>query len=256
MAGKPVIVNYSASDFLGGTILLDPWEELAFRRLCDLIYITGGDVPDDKGLATFTKTGKRWPKIRRRLIELNKIEVRNDRLSQGRCRDELGAAEHRMLAASKAGRASVERRNALKGHDTASTTVATAVERTLKNRTNAETNDRSTNHDPRTTIEERKKERGGAKDALAGYAFEGQTIRLTQPDLDRWRHAYTHIADIIAELTAADDFYTQNPPKDGKWFFAASNWLRRANEQIAAAKKKEDDLADERKRNIASGLSL
>ena len=55
MSKKPIKVDYSPSDFLGGTILLDVYEELAYRRICDLIYVMDGKLPDDKALADLTK---------------------------------------------------------------------------------------------------------------------------------------------------------------------------------------------------------
>jgi hypothetical protein len=65
------------------------------------------------------------------------------------------------------------------------------------------------------------------------YAFEGQTIRLTQKDFDKWRESYRAIRDLRAELQAADDYYTENPPKDGKWFFVVSRWLAKNNREAA-----------------------
>jgi len=90
MSKKPIKIDYSPSDFLGGTILLDVYEELAYRRLCDLIYVMDGKLPDDKALADLTKTKKRWPKIRQRLLDLGKIEVKNGFILNSRCMLELG----------------------------------------------------------------------------------------------------------------------------------------------------------------------
>ena len=125
--GKPFKVDYSASDFLGGTILLDAWEELAFRRICDLIYVTHDDLPDNNKLAQLTKVGRRWTKIRARLIELGKIEEINGRISQPRCRRELADAEARIIQAKRAGMASAEKRKALKELQGESTGVTSGV---------------------------------------------------------------------------------------------------------------------------------
>lgn len=65
----------------------------------------------------------------------------------------------------------------------------------------------------------------------APYAFVGRVIRLKPNDFERWRTSYPHIPDIIAELQAADDYYAENPPRGGKWFFAVSRWLKRANDE-------------------------
>jgi len=89
MAKKPIKIDYSPSDFLGGTILLSPWEELAYRRICDLIYVMDGELPDDKALADLTKTKSRWPAVRKRLLFLEKIQVKNGRIFNERCTAEL-----------------------------------------------------------------------------------------------------------------------------------------------------------------------
>jgi len=82
-----------------------------------------------------------------------------------------------------------------------------------------------------------KKEKVGGAEAppekvvpIRRYAFEGKIIRLDQPGLDRWRETYRLIPDIVAVLQSADDYYAESPPKDGKWFFPVSNWLKREND--------------------------
>lgn len=62
------------------------------------------------------------------------------------------------------------------------------------------------------------------------YAFEGRVVRLEQPDLARWKETYRAIPDILAVLQTADDYYSENPPKDGKWFFPVSRWLQKEND--------------------------
>ena len=114
MAKIPAKVFYSASDCVGGTILLDAWEELAYRRICDLIYVTGDNLPDDDAMPMLTKVGRRWPKIRARLVALEKIVVENGRISNPRCRRELADAGRRIEAAMTGALASVEARKSLK----------------------------------------------------------------------------------------------------------------------------------------------
>ena len=76
--------------------------------------------------------------------------------------------------------------------------------------------------------EERKEEGAGKKSK--DYAFEGKIIRIDHSQADAWRRNFPKV-DLIPELTAADAYYVENPPKDGKWFFAVSNWLKRSNER-------------------------
>lgn len=86
---------------------------------------------------------------------------------------------------------------------------------------------------------------GACAPANKDYAFKGRTIRLTRDDYDRWRNAYSFLQNFDAELTAADDYYTQNPPRDGKWYFPVSNWLKRRNEE-AKARRDEEAAASQR----------
>lgn len=78
---------------------------------------------------------------------------------------------------------------------------------------------------------------GEKKDRGAGappMAFVGKVIRLTAEDYERWKTTFHAVPDMHAELTAADAHYADKPPKDGKWFFPVSNWLKRAHEQALA----------------------
>ncbi|WP_293960367.1 hypothetical protein [Sneathiella sp.] len=69
----------------------------------------------------------------------------------------------------------------------------------------------------------------------AGYAFAGKIIRLNQADFNRWEEAYQSIPDLKAELTALDDyFHTQNPKN---WFAAVSGALKKRNNQYLDGKK-------------------
>lgn len=83
-------------------------------------------------------------------------------------------------------------------------------------------------------IREEKKDRGA--DAPTDMAFVGRVIRLKASDYDRWRRTYHAIPDFVAELTKADDFYSESPPKDGKWFFPVSKWLDRAHKDALAGR--------------------
>lgn len=75
------------------------------------------------------------------------------------------------------------------------------------------------------------KEEGGREDAQTDFAFVGKIIRLKEDDFARWRKAYSAIPDLIAELTKADDYYSENPPPGGKWFFPVSQWLAKAHRE-------------------------
>lgn len=69
------------------------------------------------------------------------------------------------------------------------------------------------------------------------YAFEGNTVRILSSQFDHWRKIYSKIPDLMTALQAADDYYTENPPADGKWFFKVSNWLKKDNDTADAKRK-------------------
>ena len=52
------------------------------------------------------------------------------------------------------------------------------------------------------------------KGATKNYAWQGQVIRLSQAQLDKWRAAYPYIPDLEAVLQKADDYYADDPPPD------------------------------------------
>ena len=48
-AKKPLSIQYCAADFLAGTVTLSPLAELAYRRICDLIYNCGDRLGHSSG---------------------------------------------------------------------------------------------------------------------------------------------------------------------------------------------------------------
>lgn len=127
-----LFVEYCAKDFLDGTQTLDPWEELAYRRICDLIYATEDNLADDdKRLAWQTKTGNRWPRIKAELVAQGKILLVEGRITNRRCQKTLEKSARNILQKSAAGKASAATRNALKNKETNSTAVGGAVATTV-----------------------------------------------------------------------------------------------------------------------------
>lgn len=94
---------------------------------------------------------------------------------------------------------------------------------------------------------ERKKERGGAgAPADVGFAFVGKVVRLKADQLSQWRTSYHAIPDIMAEINLADDYYHENPPPNGSWFFPVSRWLQKEHEAALAARRTPLDIAEEK----------
>lgn len=125
---KPFYVNWNARDALDGMMNLSETEELAYRRLLDMIYASNDELEDnDESLKWSTKAGSRWPKVKKRLLELGKIEVIDGRITNPVCRERLAESRGRIAQAIDAGNASAESRKQLKLLEATPTGVATAV---------------------------------------------------------------------------------------------------------------------------------
>lgn len=76
MARSPVWIRWFPKDAMDGMAQLAPMEELAYRRILDLIITTGDALrDDDRALAWMTKAGRQWRAIKVRLIDMGKITV-------------------------------------------------------------------------------------------------------------------------------------------------------------------------------------
>ena len=123
---KALFIDYCPKDMLDDCNALDAIEELAYRRLIDLVVTTGDDIPDDdKRLAWMTKTGRRWKLVKAALISAGKIEVSEGKIRVAKAADMVRKSVQRIEQKSAAGRASAERRKSLESNETTSTAVAT-----------------------------------------------------------------------------------------------------------------------------------
>lgn len=138
---KPLFIDWCSKDALDGMIQLDIYEELAYRRILDLIVSANNRLEDasDEKLGIMTKLGAaRWRKARPRLFEVpnddeepklylategGRTYIRNARMDE-----EIEAARGRIAKASGAGKASAEKRaengKPLEDNETGSTHVA------------------------------------------------------------------------------------------------------------------------------------
>ena len=90
MNGLPYYKAYPR-DFIEGTIGLDFETKAAYRLVLDLIYMQGGNLPDDAryiaGLLGCSV--KKWNALRKTLIEAGKIVVKGEHLGNLRADKEL-----------------------------------------------------------------------------------------------------------------------------------------------------------------------
>lgn len=114
---KALFVRYCAADFLGGTQLMSPFDELAYRRIVDLIYHTGDNLPDDDvALAHATKAGDRWPEIKKRLLDTEKIKLVHGRITNDRCRQEIEKVRRKIVKCKASSALAAEARKTSKSN--------------------------------------------------------------------------------------------------------------------------------------------
>jgi len=122
----PFWVRWRPKDALDGMAPLSPLEELAYRRILDLIF-TSNDrlLDDDRALAWMTKTLRSWAKVKARLIELGKIMVEGGYIRNQRATEACIESRSFIAQKSAAGQCSAEKRKALRNKQTTPTDVAT-----------------------------------------------------------------------------------------------------------------------------------
>ena len=129
MSTKALFVTWEPKAALDGVMQLDPWEELAYRRILDLIYVSGNRlVDDDKKLAWMTKTGSRWTRIRKTLFagDAPKLYVADGYVRNKKCDEKLAGIDQKVAQNRRAGKASAAKRKRLKNNETGATAVAGA----------------------------------------------------------------------------------------------------------------------------------
>lgn len=120
-----------------------------------------------------------------------------------------------------------------------------------KNKDTADANAHANAYAPPPLPTEEEEEREESKvtadavSTVAKYAFAGRVIKLTAPDLGRWRAAYTNI-DIVAELQSRDDWLSSevaDPKLVKKWFHSTSKYLSNRND-VAFQKRQKEEADD------------
>jgi uncharacterized protein YdaU (DUF1376 family) len=221
---KPFWVKWSPKDALDGMMTLGPWEELAYRRLLDLIYATGDNLPDDdRKLAWMTKTGRRWPGIKKSLLADGKIAVDNGRITNPRCQETLQESARFFAQKVGAGTASASRRKALTINNTTSTDVAAPVA------THAPTNIESKNTDriPSTALPVAPREAalclrtGGEGREGGGHPADPPTPPTPRPGDYHADHAQT-LKRVLEIMGVSDD-----PRWAGHGGASVDAWLKR-----------------------------
>src|ERR1700735_1552125 len=147
--GQMISIPWVSKDALDGMLVLDPMEELAYRRILDLIYVTEDNLPDDdKKLAWMTKTGRQWKRIKASLIAIGKITVSDHKICNTKCTDTIQKTRKRIEQRKNAGKVSAERRKILEYKETNSTSVDPPLQREDSEPVNETANAPPTSHKP------------------------------------------------------------------------------------------------------------
>ena len=220
--------QHNLGDYASATKHLSLLEHGVYRQLLDLYY--GTEVPLPPDLDKVCRLIGAYGTAQRKAVEqvLNEFFEKNSSGWNNKRAD--AEIEKYRAKAEKAKKSASSRWTLMRTH---SDGIATALP--TKSEGNA-------NHKPITNNQE-KKVVGGAP--APDYAFVGKLVKLTYDDFVRWKKTYSAIPDLMAELEAADAYYHQNPPADGKWWFVVSNWLKREHAKLVKA---EQEARDERNR--------
>lgn len=213
-------------DALGGYMGLSLEERGAYTTLLDLLYQNGEPLLDnERYLAGWMQCSlRKYRALRDRLLDLGKIVRLDDgRLTNPRFDKEV------------ASKAETSRKSAESGENGGK--KSGEVRRKVKE--NNENSKRSLQKNEAISEAQKESKKEGGADAQP-YAFVGRTIRIKPIDLERWQDSYSAIADWPATLTKADDYFTENPVADGKWYFRLSGWLKREHDDIVAKRAKND----------------
>lgn len=206
------------ADYLKDTTHLGALESGAYLHLI-MDYWQNGKLPtDDKSLARIAKlTSREWKRLKSTLQSFFYEGWRHKRIDE-----ELAHAAD--ISAKRAAAAAARE-------------AARAARSSGQDGIISSSNDPSSDDTVHSSQSTKKEKIGGAR--APTYAFEGRIVRLGQVDFNRWKDTYSALPDITATLQAADDYYSENRPKDGKWFFPVSRWLQKEHDQIVASREKQ-----------------
>lgn len=227
---RPWMPLYIA-DYLGDTTHLGAMESGAYLHLI-MDYWQNGRLPDDeRKLARIARlTDKEWKASKATLKSFFYDGWKHKRID-----NEIQVAARIAESNTEKAREAANRRWAKHNTEKREAMLGACLEQCSGD---AQTD--ATTDAPECTLHTShfiEKEIGGAEAPaekvipMRRYVFEGRTVKLEQSAFDRWKKAYHAIPDFQAALQAADDYYSENPPKDGKWFFPVSRWLEKQHTQ-------------------------
>lgn len=131
-ASEFAYVSYCPQRLINKLFNLDVYEEIAYRRITDMILMSADTLmDDDKKLGYSTKLGKaKWLKVKASLMAQKLLYVEDGRITSLECQQQLERVEAQIMQKSIAGKASAESRGkkpkSLINNNTTQTAVGTA----------------------------------------------------------------------------------------------------------------------------------
>ena len=205
MSARPWHKRYH-SDALTGFRPLSLEERGAYQTLLDMMYDTGGSIPDNERYlaGAMNATMGRWRKLRQSLIDQGKIGLDGDgRIVNDRVLAELEKTKNLSESASKSGKKGAKNKQELaKKANENSGGGENSLEGRPSHIRGQKPEEDQYNIDPLEggASREDQGDHDGGERQPSKYAYEGAVIRLTHGDFGTWRTRYHAIPDIMAEL--------------------------------------------------------
>jgi uncharacterized protein YdaU (DUF1376 family) len=220
-------VDFYFEDWLTGTFEMRAELRGALITICAVIWKTGDQLKDnDEALARWNAMKVRhWRSVKAELIASGKIKVEDGFIRHTRASAELQASQKRREIAQEKGAKGGQKRiethaiadaNPLQDNKTPPS-PAQAPARVLP--------------PTATPIEESKEEEAPAAPPSNQYVWEGEVVRLTKADYDKWSKMAPDV-DLNAYLLDRDPWLVANPRDN--WFMCTRRDLSNRQQAITA----------------------
>lgn len=213
---------------------LDAEKAGAYLLLIMAYWVSGRPLPDDdEHLATVARVPfARWKKALRHILAPF-FQIADGEWRHKRIDIELSNAMRISKERGKSGAKGAAKRWQSHGKDIAEPLANVEA--------NASQNDAPSQSQSPEESKPPNTESDGAspKGSAPGYAFIGDVIRLSHADFAKLQREFKHLnGSLRTEITKADAYYRDNPPKSGKWWFPLNKWLAKADRDAAGESRK------------------
>ena len=193
---------------------------------------------DDRILAAFSGAGKRWRKVKSMALRgfikcsdgrLYHLVLATEAMKAWKKRESYRADQERLKRWRKA-----QRNDAGDGKETPDETHFNGI---------SEPEEKGQGQGQKESTQPNTESCGAApRSAAQDYAFDGDVIRLTRADFEKFQREFKQLnGSLRTEITKADAYYRDNPPKNGKWWFPLNKWLAKANKEASGEATRGED---------------